>query len=321
MLVSDPDGKNMRIFASGLRNAVFRGYQVAFVPFRDGRPSGEATPFFSDLYRAHWGRQLMDASCTVTFTPPSANSFSGIVAVTSNALNSSLSMALSGSAVTPATLTGTPSTLTFTNVVVGQNQSQTQTAMNSGGVNATISSATVSGTGFSISGISAPLTLTPGQSASFSITFTPPLANNFSGSVAITSNASNPNLTLALSRTGTAAAAGSLSVSPTTVAVGNVVVGTSGTASATLTASGASVTVSSVTLGGTNPSEFSISRVTFPVTVTTNQPVAFTVIFTPGATGAASAAASFASNASSAPTWATLTGTGKPAAVYTVGLN
>jgi hypothetical protein len=49
--------------------------------------------------------------------------------------------------------------------------------------------------------------------------------------------------------------------------------------------------------------------------------VAFTVIFTPGATGAASAAASFASNASSAPTWATLTGTGTPAAVYTVGLN
>ena len=48
----------------------------------------------------------------------------------------------------------------------------------------------------------------------------------------------------------------------------------------------------------------------FPVTVTTTQPVSFTVTFAPGATGAASATALFASNASNSPNAATLTGTG-----------
>jgi hypothetical protein len=79
--------------------------------------------------------------------------------------------------------------------------------------------------------------------------------------------------------------------------------------------------VSSVTLGGANPSEFSISGVTFPVTVTTSQPVPFTVTFIPGASGAASATASFASNASNTPSVANLTGTGTAAPVHTVTLN
>ncbi|MGA9155796.1 MAG: choice-of-anchor D domain-containing protein, partial [Candidatus Sulfotelmatobacter sp.] len=115
-------------------------------------------------------------------------------------------------------------------------------------------------------------------------------------------------------------AVGALSVS-SPVAVGNVVVGASGTATGTLTASGANVTVSSVTLGGTNPGEFAISGVAFPVTVTTSTPVKFTVTFTPGASGAASATASFASNASNTPSVTSLTGTGTPAPVYTVNLN
>src|SRR5271170_573311 len=247
----------------------------------------------------------------VILTPPSAGNFSGSVSIASDASDPSLSVALSGTAVAPATLTATPTSLTFTSIPLGQNQTQTETVKNTGGVNATISAATASGTGFSLSGISTPLTLTPGQSTSFSVTFTPSSAGNFSGSVSITSDASNPSLTIPLNGSGTAAA-GTLSVS-SSVAVGNVVVGTSGSASGTLTASGASVTVSSVSLGGTNLSEFSISGVTFPLTVTTTQPVPFTVTFTPGASGAASATASFASNASNTPSVTSLTRTGTAA--------
>ena len=96
----------------------------------------------------------------------------------------------------------------------------------------------------------------------------------------------------------------------TPINVGSVVVGLSGTQTGTLTATGGTVIVSSVNLGGANPAEFSISGLSFPVTVTTSQPVNFTVTFTPAATGAASATAWFASNASNSPTVATLTGTG-----------
>jgi fibronectin type 3 domain-containing protein len=57
------------------------------------------------------------------------------------------------------------------------------------------------------------------------------------------------------------------------------------------------------------------------VTVTTTQPVSFTVTFAPGATGAASATALFASNASNSPNAATLTGTGVSPPVHTVDLS
>ncbi|MFZ0540002.1 MAG: choice-of-anchor D domain-containing protein [Candidatus Sulfotelmatobacter sp.] len=254
----------------------------------------------------------------VVFAPTAAGASGGSVSLTISGSSTTLDIALSGAGVAPATLTATPSSLIFTNITVGQNQAQTETIKNVGGESATISQATVAGTGFSISGISAPVTLTPGQSASFSVTFAPQSAGSFPGSVVVDSNASNPSLSVVLTGSAVAQSVGTLSAS--SVNVGSVVVGTSGTQTGTLSASGASVSVSSVSLSGTNPSEFSISGLTFPVTVTTTQPLTFTVKFTPGATGTASASASFASTASNTPTAASVTGTGTAAPVHTVSL-
>lgn len=255
----------------------------------------------------------------VVFAPTTAGSANGALSLTIDGSSTTVDFAVSGTGVTPATLSATPASLTFTNVQVGQNQVQTETLKNTGGTSGTISLATVSGAGFSISGITTPVTLTPGQSASFSVTFTPQSAGNFSGSVAIASNASNPNLTISLSGSATAQSQATLSVS--SVNVGSVTVGTSGTQTGTMSAAGGSVSVSSVGLSGANSSEFSISGLSFPVTVTPSQPVAFTVTFTPGATGSASASASFNSNASNSPSAATLSGTGTPAPVHTVNLS
>jgi hypothetical protein len=254
----------------------------------------------------------------VAFAPATAGASNGKLSIVVSGSSTSLDIALSGTGVMPATLTATPASLTFTNVTVGKNQAQTETVKNTGGSNATLSKATVAGAGFSISGITTPVTLTPGQSASFTVTFAPQSAGNFSGSVAIASDASNPALSVTLSGTAISQSQGTLSVSP--VNVGSVVVGTNGTQTGTLTATTASVSVTSVSLGGTNPSEFSISGLSFPVTVTTSQSVTFTVNFTPGATGAASASASFASTASNSPSAASLTGTGTAAPVHTVSL-
>jgi hypothetical protein len=257
----------------------------------------------------------------VVFAPTTTGASNGRISISINGSGTSLDIAVSGIGVTPATLTATPASLTFANVQVGENQTQAETVQNTGGSNGTISLATVTGAGFSISGLSTPVTLTPGQSTSFNVTFAPRSAGSFSGSVAITSNASNPNLTIALSGSGTAQTQGQLSVNPATINVGSVTLGTSGTQTATLNATGASVTVSSVSLGGANASEFSISGLSLPVTVTIGQPITFTVTFTPGATGAASASASFTSTASSSPTDATLTGTGTSAPVHSVALS
>jgi Abnormal spindle-like microcephaly-assoc'd, ASPM-SPD-2-Hydin len=254
----------------------------------------------------------------VVFAPTTPGAVAGTLALTVSG-SSPLNLALSGTGVTPATLTANPTSFTFTNVTVGQSQSQTETVKNTGGVNATISQVTVAGTGFSFSGITTPLTLTPGQSTSFSVTFAPTSAGSASGSVMIDSNATDPALSVALSGTAVAQTQGTLTVSA--VNVGNVVVGTSGTQTGTLSVTGANISVTSVSLSGSNPGEFAITGLTFPVAVTTTTPVTFTVKFTPGSTGAASASASFVSTAANTPTAGALSGTGTPAPVHTVSLS
>jgi len=258
----------------------------------------------------------------VVFAPTVAGASNGTLSITMSGSSTTLDIAVSGTGTTPtvpAILSATPGNLTFTNVQIGQNQTQTETVNNVGGVSATISQASVSGTGFSISGITTPVTLAPGQNVSFSVTFAPQSSGNFSGSVSLASNASNPTLSMSLSGSAIGQSQGTLSLSP--VNVGSVTVGTSGTQTGTLTATGASVSVSSVGLTGTNLSEFSISGLSFPLTVTTSQPINFTVTFTPGASGAASASATFNSNASNSPITATLTGTGTQAPVHSVNLS
>ena len=254
---------------------------------------------------------------SVTFDPVSAGAASGTMSLTVTG-SANIGIPLSGTGVTQGNLTANPTSMTFTNVQVGQTSSQTETLKNTGGSDAHISQVAASGTGFSFSGITPPVTLSAGQSVSFSVKFAPQSAGTFNGSITVTSDAQDPTLSIPL--TGSAVGSqGTLSVT-SPIGVGNVVVGTSGTANGTLTASTASVVVSSVTLSGTNPTEFSITGLSFPVTVNVGTPVSFTVHFTPTATGAASASASFASNASNSPTSSTLTGTGTPAPVHTVTL-
>lgn len=70
----------------------------------------------------------------------------------------------------------------------------------------TIRSGTVTGTGFSISGLSFPATLSPGQSATLTIKFDPTAAGADSGTVTLVSNAaSGGTATIGLSGTGVAA--------------------------------------------------------------------------------------------------------------------
>ena len=137
----------------------------------------------------------------------------------------------------------------------------------------TISQVVLSGTGFSLSGITAPVTLTAGQSATFTVTFTPQSAATASGNVTITSNASNPTLTIPLS--GTGVAPGALGSNPTSLSFGSVTVGSKQSLSETVTnTGGSSVTISQVGISGTG---FSLSGITAPVTLTAGQSATFTV--------------------------------------------
>jgi hypothetical protein len=134
----------------------------------------------------------------------------------------------------------------------------------------------------------------------------------------IYSTASDPTVTLPLTGIGTTATAGTVSVSPATLALGSVVVGTSGSASGTLAAGGSSVTVSAVS---SNNSAFTFGGLSLPVTIPAGNSAAFTMTFSPRTTGAVTAALTFTSNAESSTTVETLTGTGTAAPVYSINLS
>ena len=257
------------------------------------------------------------ASFNVQFTPAAAGAATGSVTLSSNATNPTLTIPLSGTGVAPGALGASPTGLSFGSVTVGNNQSLSETVTNTGGVSVTISQVGISGSGFTLSGITAPVTLTAGQSASFNVTFTPTATGSASGNVTLTSNATNPTLTIPLSGTG-GAAVGQLGVSPSTLSIGSVVVGTTGSASGSLTASGASVTVSAVS---SSNSLFSLGGLSLPVTIPAGQSTSFSVTFGPQTTGAASGTLTFTSNAQPSTTTETVTGTGEAAPTYSVSLS
>jgi hypothetical protein len=256
------------------------------------------------------------ATFNVVFTPQSAGNVSGNLVVSSNASNPTLNIPLSGSAIQPGTLTPNPSSINFGNVQVGNNKSVTETITNTGGADVNISQAKATGTGFSINGINPPLTLTAGQSITFNVVFAPPSAASDSGNLAITSDASNPTLNIPLSGIGTPAA--QLAVNPTSLNFGNVVVGNSAQQTAQLLASGATVTVSSVNVSN---ADFTVSGLSFPVTIPAGQGAQFTVTFRPQSTGVTSGTASFTSNASNSPTVLSVSGTGTQPVQHSVLLS
>ena len=258
------------------------------------------------------------ATFGVVFAPTAAGTAISILSLTVSGSSRTLDVALSGNGFTPALLNASPTSLAFSGVQVGKSQSQTETLTNSGGVSAIISQVSVSGTGFSISGVTTPITLGPSQSTSFTVKFSPQSTGSADGTVAITSNAADSSLTVTLSGSATGTAQGQLSVSPGTINVGNVTVGTSGTQTAALVASGGPVTVSSDSIGS---SEFSISGLTYPLTLNSGQTANFTVTFTPQSSGVASSTVSFVSSATNSPSSATVTGTGQAAPVHTVSLS
>ncbi len=245
------------------------------------------------------------ATFSISFTPTAGSTSSGSVSIVSNAYDSTLSIPLTGAGASAGILSANPTSNSFGSVQVGSSASQYQSVTNSGGSNVNISQANVSGSGFSISGLSLPITLTAGQSYTFSTAFSPKSSGTASGSIVIVSDASNSNLSIALS--GTATASGQLLLSPTTLDFGSITVGQNKSLTATLSASGSSVTVSSASTS--NP-EFSLSGVSFPLALAAGQSAPVSVTFTPQSSGTASGSISFSSNALTTPVVEALTGTG-----------
>lgn len=314
-----------------------------------------------------------------------------------------------------AALSLSTSSLSFGDVTLNTSTSQSVTLTSSGTAPLTINAASLTGTGFTMTGATFPVTLNPGQAVTLQVTFDPTTAGAATGSILITSNATaNPTATISLSGTGdttagtlsaltcatssytaagtdactvtlsaaaptgglavtlsssntsvtvpasvtvaagattgtftatvaavtstqtatlTATANGTaktfnlqlsggapgLTLSSTTVAFGNVNLNTPATQTLTLTSSGGTpLTISAGALTGTG---FTMSGITFPVTLNPGQTATLDLQFDPTTAGAATGTVTLTSNAASGTATIALTGTGVTALTYQVQLS
>lgn len=213
-------------------------------------------------------------------------------------------------------LSAVPAGAVFPAVATGSSNSQTITLENTGNASVTISSASVSGAGFSTAGLAVPMSIAAGQSATFNVVFTPSSAGNATGLIALVSNA--PNSPLAISATGSGIASiPSLSASTSSLDFGSVAVGSDSSLGVTLSNTGnANVTISSVGVSGAG---FTVSGASVNTTLAPGQTAALNVNFNPSATGGVLGAVTIASNAGALSI--ALAGSGGQLSSHKVALN
>ena len=254
---------------------------------------------------------------TVEFVPVASGDAQGELSVTtsvSKAPAAVVSLKGKGAVAGTPTLSIKPTKLSFGDVPLNTPVTQSITLTSTGSVPVTISAATVSGAGFTVSGSTFPVTLNTNQSLNLNIQFDPTVAGAVAGQLTISSNSStNGTAVISLSGTGTTTATGTgtptLSINATNLPFGNVTVGVPSTQPITLTSTGtSSVTISAATITGAG---FTVSGTTFPITLNPGQSATVNVQLDPTVTGAVTGQLTISSNSSTNGTAViSLSGTG-----------
>jgi hypothetical protein len=205
------------------------------------------------------------------------------------------------------TLSVSASSLNFQTVVVGQTGQQSLQLTNNEKSSVKVNAVSLSSSQFTMAGPSAPFTVKPSQSVSYTVTFAPTTAGAQSATLNIASKAPVSPQVVSLSGTGEKAVA-TLVVSPPTVNFGNQTVKTMKSQTVSLQNTGdVGLTIQGVTGGG---GAFSYSDLSPGTTIGAGQQITFQVSFDPTATGAASATLSFTSSGLSSPGTLSLNGDG-----------
>jgi hypothetical protein len=255
-------------------------------------------------------------NATVQFKPVTSESVTGTIAFL-DSLGGSLGINVTATGI-QGVLTPLPTGLAFGNVVDGVTNSQPVQISNTGNGSLTVSQVTMSGSGFSVSGLAVPLVLAAGQSSSFDVLFAPQSAGSVTGSLTLTSDASSSPNTLALSGTGVAATR-TLSLSQSGITFGNVNIGGSSSQPLTLTNTGNSnVTISKITWSG---AEYSLAGASTPVVLSPSQGTTVTVNFNPTFAGSATGNVAVSSDATGSPANIPLSGNGVAPTPHTVLLS
>lgn len=231
--------------------------------------------------------------------------------------------AYNGAVVPAPSVKLNPTSVNFGNQYQGTTSSpQAMTLTNSGNAALNISSIALSGSNAAdfAQTNNCPTSLAAGANCTLNITFTPAATGARTATLTLTNNADTSPQTVALTGTGYVQAA-AVSLNPTSLNFGNQNVGaTSSAQTVTLTNSGtAALSISAISVTGTNASDFVETATTCPMspnTLATNANCTVSLTFTPGATGKRTASVTLTDNAPDSPQGIQLSGTGATSGVY-----
>ena len=252
------------------------------------------------------------ATVTVTFTPTTAGNYSATLTFTDNAADSPQSVSLSGTGTTVGFSPSAPSFTFGPQLVKTASSPQSLVITNNGNANLVITNLQLTGTNpgdYSVSAGTLPITVTPNQSTTITLTFTPKAAGASSASLQVTDNADGSPQSFGLSGTGIQPA---VTLSATQISFASQLSGTaSSPQTVTVTNSGtADLVITSVSVSGANAGDFALTTATLPITVHPNNTTGISIVFTPGAAGSRTATLSIVDNAPDTPQSVALTGTG-----------
>ena len=152
------------------------------------------------------GTAIGGATSSSYTTPATATGDNGTqftVTVTNSVGNTTSNAAtLTVNAAATLILNASQTTLNFSSVNIGSNSILPVVFTNGGNSDVTISNVTITGAGYTASGVSSGQIVKSGQTATLNVTFTPSATGPLPGSVKVTSNATNSPASVTLSGTG-----------------------------------------------------------------------------------------------------------------------
>src|ERR1700675_2083824 len=243
----------------------------------------------------------------LTFSPKTTGTFAGTVTVSSDDPKTpTATVALAGTATSQSIgkLIATPAALNFNNIKEGSTASAVTTLKNVGGANVTLSQISLSGSGFSTSGIATPVLVVPGESLALTVKYSPTSARTSSGDISVVS--AQGGIT-SISVSGTESQSG-LTLSPASINFGNAVTGVANTQTVQIGNPGTvPVTITAANISGAG---FSDSRFVLPLTLNAGKTATFNVQFNPKSAGASTGSLSLVSDATNPPSAIALSGAG-----------
>lgn len=242
------------------------------------------------------------------FTPSSRGTRDCTVSITSDAPGSPHTMIITGTGEGPSLALSTELINFGSQPIADGPKSGSFMISNNGdpGYPLTITDVSVSGADFAISSgwSGSSQVLNPGESITIGVEFDPSTTGNKTGSITVVSDDPNTaQATQSVSLTGRGTSRVLATTPSTTVAIGEVVVGDTGTAQVTLDNDGeATMTVTAFSFGGTNPAQFSKTAGPNPsFTIDGNSSQTITLACTPTSSGSKTATFTITSNADNTP--------------------